>query len=229
MLHQTEGIPLLPLLDDFSAIDAVNGNTSDRYQLARWRDAHELSLMGSSSCPTGDPPRPLILLCYIFSLRDDRRKSPLHSQSLGPRSRSPSTDFSLVMKTTGLPFNTCIGRSARQVIHPMAELRVRRYLAFKRENLKMANQDKLADEVKRYGYAKTKKIKLYGKELELLSDPVNPEDDTVFVEAREDRTDNVRRVQVPRNVVQMAKASERKKVSESKRLFLLQSPRTHRA
>ena len=56
-----------------------------------------------------------------------------------------------------------------------------------------------------YGYAKKKKIKLYGKELEIISDPVNPEGEDVFVDAREKGTDDVRRVQVPRNVVEMAK------------------------
>jgi hypothetical protein len=68
---------------------------------------------------------------------------------------------------------------------------------------------KLGEAVKRYGFAKKKKIKLYGKKLELESDPVNPEDDNVFIDAREEGTDQVRQVQVPRNVVQMAKGSER--------------------
>lgn len=75
----------------------------------------------------------------------------------------------------------------------------------------MAKPEKLGEEVKRYGYEKNKKIKLYGKQLELISDPVNPEDETVFVEAREKGTDNVKRVQVPRNVVEMAKRGRRDK------------------
>jgi len=75
----------------------------------------------------------------------------------------------------------------------------------------MANAEKLGEEVKRFGYEKSKKIKLYGKELELVSDPVNPKDDTVLVEAREKGTDNVRQVQVPRNVVEMAKGGRQKK------------------
>ena len=60
-----------------------------------------------------------------------------------------------------------------------------------------------------FGYAKKKKIKLYGKELELISDPVNRQDDDVFVDAREEGTDSARQVQVPRNVVQMAKGIRR--------------------
>lgn len=75
----------------------------------------------------------------------------------------------------------------------------------------MAKAEKLDEAVKHYGYAKKKKIKLYGKKLELLSDPVNREDDDVFVDAREEGTDHVRQVQVPRNVVQMAKGASRSK------------------
>jgi hypothetical protein len=73
----------------------------------------------------------------------------------------------------------------------------------------MAKPEKLGDAVKRYGYAKKKKIKLYGKELELVSDPVNRQDDDVFVDAREEGSDNIRQVQVPRNVVEMAKGGRR--------------------
>ena len=74
----------------------------------------------------------------------------------------------------------------------------------------MAEPENLHEAVKRYGYAKKKKIKLYGKELELVSDPVHRQEDDVFVDAREEGTDSVREVQVPRNVVQMAKGSMRK-------------------
>ena len=74
----------------------------------------------------------------------------------------------------------------------------------------MPNPGKLGEAVKRYGYAKKKKIKLYGKELELVSDPVTQEDD-VFIDAREEGTQSVRQVQVPRNVVQMAKGGRENK------------------
>jgi hypothetical protein len=73
----------------------------------------------------------------------------------------------------------------------------------------MANPKELSEAVKRYGYAKKKKIKLYGKELEVVSDPVNRQEDDVFVDARENGTDSVRQVQIPRNVVQMAKVGRR--------------------
>jgi hypothetical protein len=75
----------------------------------------------------------------------------------------------------------------------------------------MAQSEKLGDEVKRYGYAKQKKIKLYGKELELVSDPKNSKGDDVFFEAREAGSDHIQQVQVPRNVVEMAKEVSRSK------------------
>ena len=71
----------------------------------------------------------------------------------------------------------------------------------------MAKPENLGELVQRYGYAKKKKIKLYGKELELVSDPTNLQGDDVFVDAREEGTERVRPVQVPRNVVEMAKSS----------------------
>jgi hypothetical protein len=73
----------------------------------------------------------------------------------------------------------------------------------------MANREKLGEEVMRYGYAKKKKVKLYGKKLEVVSDPVNRQGDDVFVEAREEGDDHVKQVQVPRNVVEMAKQVRR--------------------
>ncbi len=73
----------------------------------------------------------------------------------------------------------------------------------------MSKAEKLGEAVKRYGYAKKNKIKLYGKRLELVSNPVTGQKDDVFVEAREDGTDSVRHVQVPRNIVQMAKSVSR--------------------
>ena len=77
----------------------------------------------------------------------------------------------------------------------------------------MAKPENLGELVQRYGYAKKNKVKLYGKELELVSDPTTLEGDDVFVDAREQGTQQVRQVQVPRNVVEMAKRSARKKLS----------------
>ena len=73
----------------------------------------------------------------------------------------------------------------------------------------MASPNRLAEDVKRFGYAKTNTIKLYGRELQLVSDPVNRRGDEVFVDAREEGTDRISQVQIPRNVVQMAKNARR--------------------
>ena len=71
----------------------------------------------------------------------------------------------------------------------------------------MAQPDNLSGLVQRYGYAKKQKVKLYGKELELVSDPTNRAGDDVFVDAREKGTEHVKQVQIPQNVVEMAKSS----------------------
>ena len=71
----------------------------------------------------------------------------------------------------------------------------------------MAKPENLLEAVQRFGYAKAKKVRLYGKELELVSDPINRQGDEVFIDAREKRTGQVQQVQVPRNIVEMAKGS----------------------
>jgi hypothetical protein len=78
-----------------------------------------------------------------------------------------------------------------------------------KENL-MSNNKNLGEAIKRFGYAKKKKIKLYRKELDLVSDPVSRQGDNVFVDAREEGKNDVRQVQVPRNIVEMAKGSLRR-------------------
>lgn len=74
----------------------------------------------------------------------------------------------------------------------MAEVRLQSLIFRVYEGISMANPEKLGEEVKRYGYSKNQRIKLCGKGLELVSDPVNMEDDNVFVDAREDGTDKCR-------------------------------------
>lgn len=72
----------------------------------------------------------------------------------------------------------------------------------------MNNPENLGERIQRYGYAKKKKVKLYGKQLEIVSDPANRHGDDVFVDAREEgTTEQARQVQIPRNVVEMAKST----------------------
>ena len=73
----------------------------------------------------------------------------------------------------------------------------------------MAKPEALGEAVQRFGYARTKKVKLYGEELELVSDPIKRHGDDVLIDAREKRTGPVKEVQVPRNIVEMAKSSNK--------------------
>jgi hypothetical protein len=74
----------------------------------------------------------------------------------------------------------------------------------------MSVPEDLSEAVKRHGYAKKKKIKLYWQKLEVVSDPVKRQGDDVFVSAKEEGASVVKQVQVPRNIVTMAKAVEKK-------------------
>ena len=89
-------------------------------------------------------------------------------------------------------------------IHRIAEIESPAIMFRKRGN-SMAKPESLIEAVQRFGFAKAKKVKLYGKELELVSEPINQGDD-VFIDAREKRTGQVKQVQVPRNIVEMAKS-----------------------
>ena len=75
----------------------------------------------------------------------------------------------------------------------------------------MAKPEILEEAIRRYGNEKNKKIKLYGKELDLVSDPINPDDETIVVEGKERGSANVKQVQVPLSVVEMAKRGTRNK------------------
>ena len=109
------------------------------------------------------------------------------------------------------PFSFCgLSSNSAPEIHGMVAIRRNDLVFWIARETSMANSEKLGQAVKLHGYAKKKKIKLYGKQLELVSDPVNRQDDEVFVEAREEGTNQVKEVQVPRNVVQMAKGARRK-------------------
>jgi hypothetical protein len=70
----------------------------------------------------------------------------------------------------------------------------------------MSNKNSgLSDKLKSLGFAQEKQMKLYGVELELVSDPIfAEEDDGVFVEAIEKKSRQPRRIRIPLNIVQMA-------------------------
>jgi hypothetical protein len=62
----------------------------------------------------------------------------------------------------------------------------------------------LSERLKRLGFAQRNKMKLYGVELELVSDPIFGENDETYVDAIEKRSRQVRRVHIPLNILQMA-------------------------
>ena len=49
----------------------------------------------------------------------------------------------------------------------------------------LTKPENLGEQVLHYGCTKKKRVKLYGKELELVSDPMNPDGEDIFIEARE--------------------------------------------
>jgi hypothetical protein len=62
----------------------------------------------------------------------------------------------------------------------------------------------LCERLKRLGFAQENRMKLYGEEFELLSDPVIVANDLVFVDAIERKSRQQRRVRIPLPIVQMA-------------------------
>ena len=66
--------------------------------------------------------------------------------------------------------------------------------------------DQLRDTLKRLGFARTNRIKLYGEEFELVADPVVVTEEIVFVDAVERRTRRSERLRIPLNIVNMASA-----------------------
>ena len=65
------------------------------------------------------------------------------------------------------------------------------------------HSDPLCEALKRLGYAQDSQVKLYGEFFDLVSDPVRVGENLVFVDAL-DRTNQFRRVRIPRTIVQMA-------------------------
>lgn len=64
----------------------------------------------------------------------------------------------------------------------------------------------LSDRLKRLGFANTNRMRLYGEEFELLSDPIVVADDVVFFDAIEKKSRQTRRVRIPLTIVHMANA-----------------------
>ncbi len=63
----------------------------------------------------------------------------------------------------------------------------------------------LCQRIKRLGYSQDHQIRLYGEVFEVVSDPFIVGQNVVFVDAREQRSGEVRRVRIPINIIEMAK------------------------
>jgi hypothetical protein len=70
-------------------------------------------------------------------------------------------------------------------------------------------QDTLCETLKRLGYAKNNQVRLYGEVFDLVSDPVRVAENSVFVDALERKSGQVRRVRIPLIIVQMARIKRR--------------------
>lgn len=69
--------------------------------------------------------------------------------------------------------------------------------------------DTLCEQLKRLGYARNNQVTLYGEVFDLVSDPIRVGVDFVFVDALERKSGLVRRVTIPRTIVQMASKHRR--------------------
>src|ERR687890_2538782 len=66
LLHQAQGIPVLPLLDDLAVFDAMDSEPSNGHLIARGSDAHQFALVGTLCPPTANN---LVSLSYIVLQR----------------------------------------------------------------------------------------------------------------------------------------------------------------
>ncbi len=64
-------------------------------------------------------------------------------------------------------------------------------------------QDALSDRLKRLGYSEGQRIRLYGEEFDLVSNPITIHDELLFVDGVERKSGKVRRIRIPLPVVQM--------------------------
>ena len=67
-------------------------------------------------------------------------------------------------------------------------------------------QDIVCNRLKKIGYSRAKVVKLYGEELQLLSDPY-PEGMDFVIEVHSQRTSTVRVVRIPKFIVSSARAA----------------------
>ena len=66
-------------------------------------------------------------------------------------------------------------------------------------------QVQLCERLKRLGFARESRLRLYGTEFELLSDPILVGDNLVFVDAIDRKSGILRRIRIPLTILSKAK------------------------
>ncbi len=64
-------------------------------------------------------------------------------------------------------------------------------------------QDALSERLKRLGYCEGQRIRLYGEEFDLVSNPITIRDELFFVDGLERKSGRMRRIRIPLSGVQM--------------------------
>jgi hypothetical protein len=75
----------------------------------------------------------------------------------------------------------------------------------KDRDIESPSSSEICDGVKKLGYAASHRIRLYGEELELVSDPF-PEADGVAVRVKSQKDSSLRTVQLPATVLQSVRS-----------------------
>jgi len=73
----------------------------------------------------------------------------------------------------------------------------------------MITHASLCERLKQLGYAKNNKLRMYGEEFDLLSDPREVENHLIVVDAMVRKSGTLRRLSIPLSVVQMIRNDTR--------------------
>jgi hypothetical protein len=73
----------------------------------------------------------------------------------------------------------------------------------------MPDTQTLCERIKRLGFAQNTQVRLYGELFDLVSDPVSIAENLVFVDARERKSGELRRVRIPLTIIQTVRQGNR--------------------
>ena len=66
-----------------------------------------------------------------------------------------------------------------------------------------SHQLAISERLRKLGYSQGNRVRIYGEEFDLISDPITLQDQVVFIDAVERRSGDVRRVRIPLPIVRM--------------------------